>query len=168
MHQNVLPLFDSRFDGMRYRDLNRLEQDQVIALARDILWSRATKGECLTSPAAMREYLQLRIGELEHEVFGILYLDNKHRVLDIGELFRGTIDGASVHPREVVKETLRRNAAAVVFYHNHPSGMAEPSRADQKITRRLVETLSLIDVRVLDHFVVTSQECMSFAEMGLL
>ena len=101
-----------------------------------------------------REFLKLRIGHLEHEVFAVLWLDNRHCVLGFEELFRGTIDGASVHPREVVKSAFRHNAAACILAHNHPSGVSTPSRADQALTRRLSEALALIDVRVLDHIVV--------------
>ena len=102
------------------------------------------------------------------EVFACLYLDNRHRVLHFEELFRGTIDGASVHPREVVKAALHRNAAAVILAHNHPSGVAEPSAADRQITERLKSALQLVEIRVLDHLVVGDQDCVSFAERGWL
>jgi DNA repair protein RadC len=101
-------------------------------------------------------------------VFGALFLDNRHRVLEVAEMFQGTIDGASVHPRVVVQRALEVNAAAIVFFHNHPSGVAEPSHADEALTRRLREALALVDVRVLDHFVVAAGESVSFAERGLL
>jgi DNA repair protein RadC len=101
-------------------------------------------------------------------VFGSLFLDNRHRVIAVRELFQGTIDGASVHPRVVVQQALEVNAAAMVFFHNHPSGVAEPSRADEMLTRRLSEALALVDVRVLDHFVVSGGESVSFAERGLI
>jgi len=101
-------------------------------------------------------------------VFAIVFLDNRHRVIEYAPLFRGTIDGASVHPREVVKEALRRSAAAVILAHNHPSGVAEPSHADELITTRIRDALALIDVRVLDHFVITGEDIVSFAERGLL
>jgi DNA repair protein RadC len=97
-----------------------------------------------------------------------VYLDNRHRIIDVAELFHGTIDGASVHPRVVVQQALELNAAAIIFYHNHPSGVAEPSHADEAITRRLKEALALVDVRVLDHFVVTAGESVSFANRGLI
>ena len=115
----------------------------------------------------VRKLLRLRFSEREHEVFVVLFLDNRHRLIEIEEMFRGTIDGAQVHVREVVKAALRHNAAAVVFCHNHPSGVAEPSQADQTITRRLREALSLVEVRVLDHFVV-GDSIISMAERGLL
>ena len=127
-----------------------------------------TCGPALANPRVTREYLRMRLRDLPHEVFGCLYLDNRHRVIAFEELFRGTIDGASVHPREVVKRALARNAAAVILVHNHPSGLAEPSQADELITRRLKEALALVDIRVLDHLVVGDAVCESFAERGLL
>ena len=120
------------------------------------------------NPRATRDYLRLQLAPRDHEVFAILFLDNRHRVIEFVPLFRGTIDGASVHPREVVKEALSRNAAAVILAHNHPSGVAEPSQADELITNRLRDALALVDVRVLDHFVVTGDAIVSFAERGLL
>jgi DNA repair protein RadC len=103
-----------------------------------------------------------------HELFCCLHLDNRHRLIAFDELFRGTIDGASVHPREVVKQALARNAAAVILAHNHPSGVAEPSQADELVTRRLREALQLVDIRVLDHMIVADNGCLSFAERGLI
>jgi DNA repair protein RadC len=105
---------------------------------------------------------------LEHEVFAAIHLDNRHGVLDYEELFRGTVDGASVHPREIVKSALRHNAAALILAHNHPSGLPEPSQADQRITQRIQEAVRYIDVRVLDHLIVGGDEIVSFAERGLL
>jgi DNA repair protein RadC len=125
-------------------------------------------GSALANPRATREFLRSKLRDLPHEVFCCVYLDNRHRVIAFEELFRGTIDGASVHPREVVKQALARNAAAVILVHNHPSGLAEPSQADELITRRLKEALSLVDIRVLDHVVVGDGVCESFAERGLL
>jgi DNA repair protein RadC len=110
----------------------------------------------------------MRLRDLPHEVFAAVYLDNRNRVIAFEELFRGTIDGASVYPREVVKQALARNAAAVILTHNHPSGVAEPSQADELITRRLKEALSLVDIKVLDHVIVGDEACESFAERGLL
>ena len=140
---------------------------ELIAQATAILETRL-RGEPLTSPEASKEFLRLRLAPLEHEVFACLFLDNRHRVIAFETLFRGTIDGASVYPREVVKTALRHNAAAVIFSHNHPSGVAEPSRADEQITRRLKDALALIDVRVLDHIIVGTEGTISFAERGLL
>lgn len=125
-------------------------------------------GPALSNPRATREFLRARLRDLPHEVFCCVYLDNRHRVIAFEELFRGTIDGASVHPREVVKHALARNAAALILVHNHPSGLAEPSQADELITRRLKEALALVDIRVLDHLVVGDGVCESFAERGLL
>ena len=140
---------------------------ELIAQAAAILETRL-RGEPLSSPEASKEFLRLRLAPLEHEVFACLFLDNRHRVIAFETLFRGTIDGASVYPREVVKTALHHNAAAVIFSHNHPSGVAEPSRADEQLTRRLKDALALIDVRVLDHIVVSTEGTVSFAERGLL
>ena len=144
-----------------------LSEDALIDAAVAALQRRFPRGEALTSPAQTKRYLQLRLGREASEVFAALWLDNRHRVLEFTELFRGTIDGASVYPREVVKAALSFNAAACILTHNHPSGQAEPSAADRAITQRLQDALKLIDVRVLDHIVVGS-ECYSFAESGLL
>ena len=122
----------------------------------------------LTSPTTVRDYLRLQLAEREAEVFCVLFLTNRHRVIAFEEMFQGTIDGATVHPREVVKQALRHNAAAVILCHNHPSGASDPSRADEAITRRLTEALALVDVRVLDHLIVGGSEITSFAERGLL
>jgi DNA repair protein RadC len=122
----------------------------------------------LTSPARTRAFLQEQLGGREHEVFCVLFLDNRHRCIAFEEMFRGTIDGASVYPREVVKRTLEHNAAAVILSHCHPSGVPEPSQADELITARLKEALALVDVRVLDHVIVGAGSCVSFAEKGLL
>ena len=142
--------------------------DEILAAARAILARRIRRGRALTSPHQTREFLRCSLAPLDHEVFAIVFLDNRHRVIEYAPLFRGTIDGASVHPREVVKEALRRSAAAVILAHNHPSGVAEPSQADELITNRIRDALALIDVRVLDHFVITGDTIVSFAERGLL
>ena len=122
----------------------------------------------LANPRTVREYLSLHYAGQEREVFGVLFLDNRHRLIRFDEVFHGTIDGASVHPREVVKLALARNAAAVILAHNHPSGVAEPSQADELITNRLRDALALVDIRVLDHVVVGGTTVVSFAERGLL
>jgi DNA repair protein RadC len=140
----------------------------ALELARRHFEELMHTGPGLTSPRTTRDYLRMRLRDLPHEVFCCLYLDNRHRVIAFDELFRGTIDGATVHTREVVKQALARNAAAVILAHNHPSGVAEPSQADELITRRLRDALSLVDIRVLDHLVVGDAECVSFAERGLL
>lgn len=126
------------------------------------------RGDTLNSPKATREFLQSSLAHLDHEVFMVLLLDNRHRLIEAVPLFRGTIDGASVHPREVVKLVLQHSAAAVVFAHNHPSGNPEPSQSDETITTRLREALALIDARTLDHIIVAGDRTVSFAERGLI
>lgn len=125
-------------------------------------------GSTLTNPHATKEFVRMRLRDLPHEVFCCVYLDSRHRVIRFVELFRGTIDGASVHPREVVKEALAHNAAAVILAHNHPSGIAEPSQADELITQRLTQALAAVDIRVLDHLIIGDGVCESFSERGLL
>lgn len=140
----------------------------VLELASRHLGEGLQRGDAISSPAAMRDYLSARLRDLSHEVFVCLFLDTRYRIIRDEELFRGTLDGASVYPREVVKRALSLNAAAVIFAHNHPSGVAEPSAADRAITRRLVDALALVEVRVLDHFVVGEGAPVSFAERGLI
>ncbi|MCB1851627.1 MAG: DNA repair protein RadC [Gammaproteobacteria bacterium] len=140
----------------------------VLEMARRHQREVLARQDALTSPAQARAYLQARLSHYPHEVFACLFLDNRHRVIEYEELFRGTIDGASVHPREVVRRALHHNAAALILAHNHPSGVAEPSEADRCITRRLSDTLALIDVRVLDHVVVAAGSYVSMAERGLV
>lgn len=142
--------------------------EEVISAARAMLGRRVRRGMPLTSPALVRDFLAVKLGALDHEVFCVAYVDNRHRLIEFVELFRGTIDGASVHPREVVKQALQLNAAAVIFAHPHPSGIAEPSHADELITRRLRESLALVEIRVLDHLIVAGGDVVSFAEKGLL
>ena len=155
-------------ERLRPEALGAAEQAAVVRLALDILALRHARGQALCSPKDTRAYLQLMLGERRNETFGIVFLDNRHRVIVVEELFHGTIDGTSVHPRVVVQRSLEHNAAAVVFFHNHPSGVAEPSSADEMLTRRLKEALGLIDVRVLDHIVVSAGESVAFSERGLL
>lgn len=142
--------------------------EEILAGARHALSLRMRKGSALTSPKAAQDYLMMRLAAREHEVFTILFLDTRHRLIDCLDMFRGTIDGASVHPREVVKEALKRNAAAVILSHNHPSGVAEPSQADEIITTRLRDALALVDIRVLDHLIVAGDVVTSLAERGVL
>ena len=144
------------------------ELQAVLEMARRHLGESLRRGAPLTDPAATRRYLVSQLRDRPQEVFCGLYLDNRHRVIAFEELFRGTLDGASVHPREVLRRILALNAAAVIFAHNHPSGVAEPSDADRRLTQRLKDALALVDVRVLDHFVVGDGEAVSFAERGLL
>lgn len=140
----------------------------VLQMAQRYLGERMEASNPLTDPDATREYLETRIGRQPHEIFAAVFLNNRHQVITCEELFRGTLDGAAVYPREVVKAALSHNAAAVIFAHNHPSGVAEPSRADRDITDRLREALSLVDIRTLDHFVIGGGETTSFAERGWL
>ncbi|MCU7960851.1 MAG: DNA repair protein RadC [gamma proteobacterium symbiont of Bathyaustriella thionipta] len=140
----------------------------ALELGRRHLECSIEHSQALSNPADTCHYLRSCIGHLPHEVFACLFLDTRHRVICFETLFNGTIDSTSVHPREVVRRALHHNAAAVIFAHNHPSGVAEPSGADQAITRRLSEALQLIDVRVLDHLVVGASHCTSMAELGLL
>ena len=143
-----------------------------LAVARELLLrdlaERMKSEPVMSAPATVRDWLRLRCSHLEHEVFIILLLDSQNRLIEAQELFRGTLSQTSVYPREVVKSTLARNAAAVVFAHNHPSGVAEPSRADELLTQSLKQALALVDVRVLDHFVVAGTSTVSFAERGLI
>lgn len=144
------------------------EADSIVAAAKEILATRIKHGDALSSPAAVRDYLRLLLHDREHEVFAAVFLDAQHRVLAAEELFRGTLTQTSVYPREVVKSALRHNAAAVILAHNHPSGVAEPSRADEVLTMALKQALALVDVKVLDHFIVAGGSALSFAERGLL
>ncbi len=139
-----------------------------LELSRRHLLTTLQRGDALTSPGHTRRYLSAQLRDRHQEVFACLFLDNRHRVLGYEELFYGTVDGASVHPREVVRRCIAHNAAAVILAHNHPSGVAEPSHADEQITGRLRDALALVDVRVLDHMVVGDGEIVSLAERGLL
>jgi len=140
----------------------------VLEMARRHTFEELDRGGVLTSPEATRAYLSQKLRQYQHEVFACLFLDNQHHILEFEELFRGTIDSASVYPREVVKQALKHNAAAVIFAHNHPSGIAEPSQADKLITDKLKQALALMDIRVLDHFIIGDGQPYSFAENGLL
>ncbi len=140
----------------------------VMEMARRALKETATRTDALTSPQAVRDYLRLSLQGREHEVFVAVFLDTQHRVIAIEELFRGSLKETSVYPREVVKRALALNAGAVIFAHNHPSGVAAPSRADEAITQALKQALALVEVRVLDHFIVAAGESISFAERGLI
>ncbi|HGX93530.1 MAG TPA: DNA repair protein RadC [Candidatus Tenderia sp.] len=171
MKENVVSLATTpvdRFANISASGLSESEQASLVKLALSVLWERYRPGELLTSSDATRDFLRLLLSERKNEVFGAMFLDTRHRVLCVEDLFHGTVHGASVHPRVVLQRAMECNAAAVIFYHNHPSGIAEPSMADKKITQRLKETLSLVDVRVLDHIIVGSEGTESFAERGLL
>jgi DNA repair protein RadC len=140
----------------------------VLEMSRRALQETLQNGDALNSPHVVRDYLRLLLGSREQEVFVVLFLDTQHRVLATEELFQGTLTQTSVYPREVVKHALAHNAAAVIFAHNHPSGIAEPSHADELLTGVLKQALALVDVRVLDHFVVAGGKTLSFAERGLV
>jgi DNA repair protein RadC len=137
-------------------------------LVKRLLSEELSRGCALTSPGAVRDYLKLILGDRDHEVFVCLWLDAQHRVIRTEEAFRGTLTHTSVYPREIVKSALAANAAAVLFAHNHPSGIAQPSQADELLTRNLKEALALVEVKVLDHFIVAGRQSISFAERGLL
>ena len=138
----------------------------VLEMSRRHLESTLTRGNAFTDAVPNRLYLQRQLRHFPHEVFACLFLDTRHRLISFEPLFRGTIDGASVYPREVVKQALKHNAAAVIFAHNHPSGVAEPSQSDIQITKRLRSALELVDIRVLDHIIVGDAETTSLAELG--
>jgi DNA repair protein RadC len=164
MHTSTLTLLAQLDDGSS-RPATR---EGIITAAREHMSRRVRCGTQLPSPKATREYLSLKLGTFEREVFAVIFLDKRHRLISYQEMFHGAIDGASVHPREVVKEALRQNAAAVILAHPHPSGVAEPSQVDEVITRRLKDALGLVDINILDHIIVAGGDTTSFAERGLL
>lgn len=168
MSQNNTFLEDTLFvrDGCGRYQL--ATQEQILAAARRVVDMRVQRGAWLRSPQEVREYLQAQLAGYEHEVFALLMLDCRHRLIAFTELFRGTIDGAAVYPREVVKTVLAHNAHAVILAHNHPSSSTDPSQSDQLLTDRLKKALALIDVRVIDHVIVGGLQTLSFAEQGLL
>jgi DNA repair protein RadC len=140
----------------------------AMELARRHLREPLNRNSALSSPDSTHRFLLAQLRDRPYEVFSCLFLDNRHRLIAFEEVFRGTIDGASVHPREVIRQTIQHNAAAVIIAHNHPSGVTEPSQADEGVTRRLRQALALIDVRLLDHIIVGDGRCYSFSEHGLL
>ncbi|ODM57001.1 DNA repair protein RadC [Vibrio harveyi] len=150
----------------KYIVTGELSDEQIVEMANEISRNKFSKGQFLTSPSESREYLQNLYQGYEREVFVVVFLDNQHRVITSEEMFVGTINASSVYPREVVKTALKHNAASLVAVHNHPSGDPEPSQADRRITRRLIDALSLVDIRVLDHIVVGTEGSTSFAERG--
>ncbi len=164
-------LHASREELLALRGVGPAAADAILSLspiARRYFECALPAGHSIRSPADTAAFLKAKLSHLQHETFCCLYLDNRHRVLEFDELFRGTIDGTSVYPREVVKEALAINAAAVIVAHNHPSGVAEPSQADERITRRLKAALELVDIRLLDHLVVGDAVTVSLASRGLL
>jgi DNA repair protein RadC len=154
-----------RNDDGTYREATA---EEVLRQAKNMLARRVRRGATMSSPEAVKDFLRLRMGSLEHEVFAVLYLDAQNRLIEIKDMFRGTLTQTSVYPREVVKDSLSLNAASVILAHNHPSGLAEPSRADEYLTQALKGALALVDVKVLDHLVVAAAQTVSFAERGLL
>jgi DNA repair protein RadC len=148
--------------------LRPVTSEEILGMARQLIQQHFSRGHAITSPEKTREFLMMELAMLEHEVFYCIYLDNQHKILVTEASFRGTIDSASVYPREIVKRALALNASAVILAHNHPSGLAEPSEADRKITQQLKDALALIEVRVLDHFLIGGVDYFSFAERGLL
>jgi DNA repair protein RadC len=161
----ALPADLARCPGMG--PVRYVELQAMLELGRRQHLETLYAGPPLTSPRLAADYLLAQLRDRDHEVFCCLYLDNRHRLIGFEELFKGTIDGASVHPREVVKQALARRAAAVILAHNHPSGVAEPSRADEAITARLRDALALVDIRVVDHVIVGDGVCVSLAERGI-
>mgnify|MGYP000563098982 CR=1 FL=1 len=151
-----------------YQVTTAVTEAELLGIAKAFARRRLARGRKITHPTQAFEYLQVLLQDVEHEVFSALFLDAQHRVIRFEALFRGTIDGAAVYPREVVRQALEDNAAAVIFAHNHPSGVAEPSQADISLTRRLKEALGLVDIRVLDHMVIGHGEVISLAERGLM
>ncbi|EKZ8663276.1 TPA: DNA repair protein RadC [Vibrio parahaemolyticus] len=143
------------------------ELNELLERAAEALATKYKREGTFTNPTNVKEYLKLKLGAHDREVFAVMFLDNQHQLISYEELFFGTIDAASIYPREVLKTALNHNAAAVIFAHNHPSGIAEPSQADKRITQRLIDALKLVDIRVLDHIVV-GEGCVSFAEKGLI
>jgi DNA repair protein RadC len=165
LYRGVLtPLFSSATETAATNEKCTVARE----LVRRWMGEELQAGNALTSPGAVRDFLRLALADRPHEVFLVLHLDAQHRVIAAEELFRGTLTQTSVYPREVVKAALRANAAAVIFAHNHPSGVAQPSQADELLTRNLKEALGLVDVKVLDHFIVAGRSTLSFAERGLL
>jgi len=168
MSQLSFPSFDS---ALMVRDqqgrYHVATTDQILEAARQVIEHKMQRGATFTSPTFVKEYLRTKLAGFEHEVFSVLFLDTKCRLIEYAEMFRGTIDKASVYPREVVKAALRLNAAALILAHNHPSGNPEPSEADKQLTQRIKDALALVEVRTLDHVIVGGADTMSFAERGL-
>lgn len=146
--------------------VERNDEDETIARALDILSSRAKVGDNLSSPAIVRDWMRLRLGDLEHECFAVVYLNSQNSAIEFDIMFRGTLTQTSVYPREIVKAALAHNAAGVILAHNHPSGVVEASQADRMLTDTLKTALGMVDVKVLDHFIVSQSSFLSFAEKG--
>jgi DNA repair protein RadC len=158
--------------GLAVRDVGGVYRTvraaEILNAAQEVLAARLVHAPVLDAPSTVKDYLRVKLGMLEHEVFGVVFLNSQHGVIAVEELFRGSASQATVYPREVVKQALFHNACALIMYHNHPSGTAEPSRADEHLTSQLQAALKLVDCRVIDHLIVTSTTVRSMAEMGLI
>ena len=168
MSQHSLSLDSSLLVRDVTGDYRPASANEVLRAAQQVLAGQMRGREALTSPQVVRDFLRVKLGTLEHEMFAVIHLDAQNRVIDYAEMFRGTVSQTSVYPREVVKEALAKNSAALLLVHNHPSGVAEASRADELLTQTLKSALALVDVRVLDHLIVAGNTILSFAERGLL
>lgn len=149
-------------------DYRQVDADEVLQAAQEVLLARVHGGDVLASPQAVRDFLRVKLGTLAHEMFAVVHLDSQNRVIDYVEMFRGTVSQTSVYPREVVRESMMRNSAALLLVHNHPSGSTQPSKADEMLTQTLKTALALVDVRVLDHLIVAGNDILSMAERGLM
>ena len=162
----TLPANDDRFRSLKPASLSPAEKSSVVTLALSVLSQRCRPGRAFKNPGDAEDFLRLKLTGRRNEVFGAIFLDSRNRFIEIAELFRGTIDGATVYPRVVLQHALDHNAAAVVLFHQHPSGVAEASQSDRMITKRLCQALALVDVRVIDHLIVTDGEVLSMARRG--
>ena len=160
------PSTGDRFRSLKPASLSPAEKSSVVELALSVLSQRCRRGRAFGNPGDAEDFLRLKLTGRRNEVFGAIFLDSRNCFIEIAELFRGTVNGSAVYPRVVLQQALDHNAAAVVFFHQHPSGVAEPSQSDRTITKRLREALALVDVRVLDHLVVTDGEVFSMARHG--
>lgn len=178
MHNDLFSSLDSLLSvpagagGLVIRDVagqyRPAEADEVLQAAQQLLAAQVRGSDVMSSPAVVKDFLRARLGNLPHEVFAVVHLDTQNRVLDYVEMFRGTVSQTSVYPREVVRDALMRNSCALLLVHNHPSGAADPSRADEYLTQTLKQAAALVDVRVLDHFIVAGSSVQSMAERGLV
>ncbi len=167
--RNLLAASQQQFCSSKGLGAAKFAQLQaVLEMSKRHLQERMQRGDALSNPDETRHFLNARLRDYPHEVFAILFLDNQHRVIEFEELFHGTIDGATVHPREVIRRALHHNAAALILAHNHPSGLTEPSHSDQSITQKLKDALALVDIRLLDHFIIGDGAPTSLAERGML
>ena len=167
-HDTAVPQVGQLYVRQGTRSYRVASGDAILEAARSVVDLRMQRGTLFVDPKASAEFFQAKLAGLEREVFAVVFLDTRHRLIEYAELFQGTIDGAEVHPREVVRHALRCNAAAVIVAHNHPSGSTEPSAADRAVTARLKQALALVDVRLLDHFIIAGSKATSMAGGGLL